>query len=471
MHNRTSASHKHSHSISNRLLVIYISSCFIIILIFTVMMFFKFQSRMYTQYEQIARSATHLMSLEINGDRIDDYIEENFSMAEYNRILQRFYDIRESYPDILYMYVYRLSADGGTVVFDLNSKDGVEDAGQPGELYEFRETFMKHMDDLLAGKDVPVIGGPTDDGYVLTYCKPIYDSNGTLQCHACVDFSIDALRRLDRKFIFSILLVGGIVSIIIMVIGIFWLRRLITQPLNAITKATEQFRYHTQQDQQRNIEIMEKLNITSNDEIGALYQMFVSVMKQSINYMESLDKAESDIRSKEEQIGQISIKAFKDELTSVGNKAAYNTLEAELNAAIQNGTAEFAIVMFDANNLKAVNDSYGHEKGDIYIKGCCQIICDTYAKSPVFRIGGDEFIAVLRGRDYEMRDELLAEITETFVYRTQSQTGEPWERFSMSPGMAEYISDDESVSQVMRRADAAMYLYKTEFKRKFGSYR
>jgi GGDEF domain-containing protein len=53
--------------------------------------------------------------------------------------------------------------------------------------------------------------------------------------------------------------------------------------------------------------------------------------------------------------------------------------------------------MFDLNDLKHINDRYGHERGDEYIVNCCRLICQVFKHSPVFRIGGDEFVALLRG--------------------------------------------------------------------------
>lgn len=462
---------KKRRKLSFRLSIVFVLSCMILALIFTVMLYFKFQNRMIEEYSHIAEGATSLMAVELDGDRIDDYLEQNFELEEYHQILERFYEIRNSYPDILYMYVYRLSPDGGTVIFDLNSTDGAEDAGQPGDFYEFGDIFMAHIDELCAGKDVGGIIGPTEDGYMLTYCKPIFDSQGVLQCHACVDFSIEALHQEDVRFMYSILVITGIAMIFIMLFGIYFIRRSVTDPLEKMSKATESFSYQTQEEQEHNIQIMRSLDIRTNDEIETVYQVFSSVMEQSLHYMQNLIQAENDIRDKEKQIGQISIKAFRDALTSVGNKSAYNSKSEELNEAIRNGTAEFGIVMLDANHLKYINDCFGHDAGDSYLKGCCQIICEKFKKSPVYRIGGDEFVVVLMHHDYENRIRLLDELIQQFADTYQQTQKQPWERYSMSVGMAEYTAQDSSTEEVFKRADSAMYAYKTEFRKKYGSYR
>ena len=462
---------KKINSVSFRLPILFVVSCMIIILIFVVMLYFKFQNRMIAQYSYIAEGATNLMALELDGDKIDEYLEKNFELEEYQKILNKFYKIRDSYPDILYMYVYRLSPDGGTVIFDLNSIDGTEDAGKPGEHYEFQDTFMQYIDDLCAGVEVPGITGQTEDGYMLTYCKPIYDSNGVLQCHACVDFSMEALHQEDLKFIYSILVVSGLGTIIIMLFGVYRIKKHVTEPLDKMSQATEKFIYETQQDHAKNIRIMKELNINTHNEIEKVYHVFISVMEQSLHFMENLSKAEIDIKFKEEQIGQISQEAYRDSLTGVGSKMAYNKKIAELNAQILNGHAEFAIVMIDMNHLKKINDECGHKAGDLYIKGCCHLICETFKHSPVFRIGGDEFVVILTGQDYQNRYSNMKSLRSAYAEAYENTEQELWYRYSASIGMAECASDDSTVELVFKRADKAMYEDKANFKKKYGSYR
>ena len=97
-----------------------------------------------------------------------------------------------------------------------------------------------------------------------------------------------------------------------------------------------------------------------------------------------------------------------DPLTGVKNRAAYDSVVSEFNSRIFNkNEKDFAIVIFDINNLKMINDELGHEFGDAYIINSCKLLCDVFKHSPVFRIGGDEFLIILRGEDYEARNDLL----------------------------------------------------------------
>ncbi|MBQ2101622.1 MAG: diguanylate cyclase, partial [Lachnospiraceae bacterium] len=104
-------------------------------------------------------------------------------------------------------------------------------------------------------------------------------------------------------------------------------------------------------------------------------------------------------------------------------------------------------------------------------KGCCNLICNVYKRSPVYRVGGDEFVVILRNEDYMSRLLRMTQVREAFKKSYGNQEKDPWERFSASVGMAECEPGDETVDQVLKRADKEMYEHKMEFKKKYGSYR
>ncbi len=94
--------------------------------------------------------------------------------------------------------------------------------------------------------------------------------------------------------------------------------------------------------------------------------------------------------------------ARRDELTGVKNKTAYKEFEDSVQGNMDNGLdyLTFALVVCDTNNLKQINDTRGHTAGDEYIRSSAQLLCEFFAHSPVFRVGGDEFVVFLRGNDY-----------------------------------------------------------------------
>ena len=123
------------------------------------------------------------------------------------------------------------------------------------------------------------------------------------------------------------------------------------------------------------------------------------------------------------------------------------------------------VVSIDINNLKKINDSFGHEAGDAYIVNCCQLLCKTFRNSPVYRIGGDEFAVLLMEEDFKNRDELFLKMRDR-MKEIASQDPAPEERVSIAGGIAVFENgNDLKVADVFTRADAAMYDDKVEIKK------
>ena len=129
----------------------------------------------------------------------------------------------------------------------------------------------------------------------------------------------------------------------------------------------------------------------------------------------SMDALEKQIQSMQSelrtQIAQVHGQAHLDGLTGVKSKHAYLEMEKTLDERLGKGTlSELAIVVCDVNGLKMINDTRGHQAGDEYIRMACRMICDVFSHSPVYRVGGDEFVVILTGRDYENRIALMREL-------------------------------------------------------------
>ena len=156
---------------------------------------------------------------------------------------------------------------------------------------------------------------------------------------------------------------------------------------------------------------------------------------------------------REQEYVQAQELALRDALTGVKNKRAYGIAEEQLDNEIASGEPlSFSIAVCDLNGLKEVNDLQGHEAGDRYLREGCMTICHVFEHSPVFRVGGDEFVAILRGGDFEAREELMATIEAANAQHAESGGA------VVAVGIADYIpGTDDSVSSVFVRADATMY--------------
>ena len=160
------------------------------------------------------------------------------------------------------------------------------------------------------------------------------------------------------------------------------------------------------------------------------------------------------------ELGSARHKAYTDSLTGVKNPHAYAEEKAEIDRRIEKGELkEFAAVVFDLNGLKIINDTEGHDAGDRYIENACRLICTQFKHSPVYRIGGDEFVAFLTGEDYRNRAQLLADFDKKIEENQENGL------VVVSSGMSDYIpGSDNDYNTVFERADRIMYERKRELK-------
>ena len=166
------------------------------------------------------------------------------------------------------------------------------------------------------------------------------------------------------------------------------------------------------------------------------------------------------LQENEQELDHIRSIASTDSLTGVKSSTAYAARLEELNTEIRQGEAEpFAIVVCDLNDLKRVNDTRGHDAGDDYIRDASRQICGIFHHSPVYRMGGDEFVVLLTGQDYESREALLA----AFNRGAEENLGTGGA--VVSAGMSAYLPGlDTDARHVFERADTQMYQRKKELK-------
>lgn len=227
-----------------------------------------------------------------------------------------------------------------------------------------------------------------------------------------------------------------IASLIVLLITIFIMMSFagrFTKPLTELTKAA------------RKVDSGDydfDLDYDENDEVGILTNAFKQLAAHTKENITSLNK-----------------RVYVDPLTSVRNKAAYgnyiHALQDRLDDTEDNPV--FAFGVFDCDDLKMINDTYGHDKGDIYLKTASKLICQIFRHSPVFRIGGDEFAVILENEDFDNRDKLIAEFRQARTDLSEAAEN-PWEEVHITMGVAVYDpEDDMSVMDVARHADRRMY--------------
>ena len=263
---------------------------------------------------------------------------------------------------------------------------------------------------------------PLSNGMRLNVCAPLSESEGDWQA-----------------LIMNILVVAIEVLLVSSLFTLFYTKR-ISSPLKQLISAADEV-------DKGNFEI--SLDYDKDDEIGRLTKTFKRMAEHMDDHISNLNR-----------------EVYVDALTRVKNKGAYSEIIREIQSQIDEGTnpVEFAFGVFDCDDLKRINDHYGHDKGDIYLRTACKAICNVFVHSPVFRIGGDEFAVVLRDEEYKNIDTLVQQF-EKSTSRINESAEKEWEKVNISFGMAVYDKQrDTAVIDVARRADRNMYDNKRERK-------
>ena len=239
----------------------------------------------------------------------------------------------------------------------------------------------------------------------------------------------DDIRQIRYEIGFEILFVVLVLSAFFTIIAIFVVRKIVA-PLKKLADAS--------------------IKLSNGD-----YN--VDFVNSNVSEIELLNTAfENMAASLHEREKELRFTANRDSLTGLRNTTSYKRWVAEFDKEIANKTANFGIAVFDLNQLKKTNDTYGHDVGDKFITTAAKVISDVFKRSPVFRIGGDEFLAILRHRDLEDCENLFAqfdlECAKTFI----EEMGEI--PISIARGFARFEPEqDLRFNDVFKRADNAMY--------------
>ncbi|MBR0235315.1 MAG: diguanylate cyclase [Clostridia bacterium] len=394
-----------------------------------------------------------------------DYLDEKGLLTQYETEREKLRTYVDNVSDIKYLYIV-VWGDHENIynMYLLDSDDvPVYETGY----YEEREKEFLHLN--AYDEMEPTISNGSW-GWLCSAYAPVYDNEGELICTVGCDLDMEDVMKGRIDFLVSITVTTVILIIFILAGAVIFVHRTVISPLNKLTEGMKRFVPEEGLTYEEAGVI--KADLRSNDEIRDIYEETKSMQIRIIDHINSItqirkekEMVEDVVKSKEQEIGMISQKAYRDSHTGVGNKAAYLEKTKELDELIKYGTAEFAVVVMDINMLKKVNDTYGHIAGDEYIKGCCQILCETFKHSPVYRIGGDEFVAVPAESDYRERLSKIEEINKKFAETEKDESRDPWLRFSASVGIADYTPDDPDFETVFHRADQMMYENKQAHKK------
>lgn len=220
-----------------------------------------------------------------------------------------------------------------------------------------------------------------------------------------------------------------------------------------------------------------KCDVASDDEFGDLSRMFNSMMDIiSNNYKElsaskaALEVSEQELKKNYAHIEQL---AYHDGLTGLYNRVAFMKYAYKIFHDASVGASKHAIFFIDLDNFKNINDTLGHDYGDLLLKDVSDRMLSCIASDDILaRNGGDEFL-ILKNRFDTVDDlenfasQLVNVVHHPFILNDETAA------VSMSVGIAVFPNNGLTVSELIKNADIAMYNAKNSGKnsyRFFDSY-
>lgn len=423
---------------------------------------------MINRYQNYAGDAINFLCRCIDVDDLEECMRTGVKSEKYEELQLLANNFKETH-DLYFIYIIEpLKADPPNNMMDVfaaytswgkaDGTDGLTDLGNyTGDAYP-REVALQYMQRMDNDTKVTYFRNDTDFGRIYTAIRPLINSKGEPIAVICGDILIDDIYNAAYTYAITTFIVALVAGFLIIMALNHWYNRRLVHPIKNLENATGEIEAKCRRRAPVSELVMNDLNIHTHDEIESLSGSIASMVEDIRNYASDLIDNEKKLSAMEDKASQLEALANRDSLTGIRNKTAYDNEIKSLEYNLHLGNTDFGIGVVDLNYLKVINDTYGHEKGNEAIKNICRIVCVTFAHSPVFRVGGDEFAIILKDHDLENIDSLVEKFNNELAALAENKDLQPWEAVSAAIGYATYDADkDAGAVNVFKRADNNMY--------------
>lgn len=376
--------------------------------------------------EDIADSACTFAVLTINADSAKDYLILRKTDDAYTDTLQKLKDYQQQTKAIRRISLVSFGSTTGNYIYDTEGMT----LGSQLDYTSYTESVQT---ELINGRSQWTEHNRNN----ITFYHPLRTVDDRLAGYLIIE--------MDNNFQSQYFPVLAGISAGILFTGIFLMilltrkmKKTVFQPIQQYVDAVHSFTAG------EDVPSSDLLAIPDDNEIGQLGQAIGKVFSDLSNGAKDLSKAVYE--------------ANHDGMTQVLNKRCYEQMEETFRHC-----GSICLIYFDVNNLKLMNDTLGHEKGDYVIKKAAEYIRSFLSPSDYcFRMGGDEFLMVMTDCSFRSIDMLSEKLNADSPYILSQ--GSDSVRCAISYGYA-YAKGNYSYEALLAKAEENMYAKKTELKK------
>ena len=242
-----------------------------------------------------AKGITALMANVVDPDKVAEYLAKGDAAEGYKETEQKLAEIRDSFDNVQYVYVYQVRADGCHVVLDPDTAE--EPGSDPGTVIEFDDSFKASLPTLLSGGEIdPIISNETY-GWLLTVYTPLKNADGQTVCYLAADLSMERVIANEYTFVAGIIVLFAAFFILVCAVVLWVARYGIIVPVNSIARASSKFVLDEGGIRKENLGAIESLQIRTGDEVENLYDAVGQMSHEVVSHIaEAQEKNEAIAR-------------------------------------------------------------------------------------------------------------------------------------------------------------------------------
>ncbi len=214
-------------------------------------------------------------------EKVSEYDDQGYQLI--NGLLLQ---LKNSYSDLTYLYIYKIEEDACYIVFDTDPE--FQETGYIGERIEFDEQFLDHKEKLLKGEKIGVLEVDSQYGKFVTAYEPLNDEKGnSTTYYVGADIAIEHYSEYIRAYIIKIALIFSGFFILILTYGLYMTAYNFVYPIGSLEKSIDAIMksMDNQDGLEKNVKQLQKLDIRTNDEIEKLYRAFCLMTTETAEQM------------------------------------------------------------------------------------------------------------------------------------------------------------------------------------------